>query len=355
MTEMSRSATRCNLMAALLAGAWRPSPAIADCSPQELELIESLLIETGAAALAWRRISSSDLASSSAAEQLHNTYRLYKLQAVMFEREVVEVFKRLRAQSIEPIMVKGWAIARHYAEAGVRPCGDIDLCVPVEQHARAVAALESWRSELFGVDLHKGFQNLDDHSFDELYARSELVELEGEQVRVLSAEDHQRVLCYHFLREGGWRPLWLCDIAVLLEARPAGFNWDLCLGEKHRRANWVACAIGLAHRLLGADLRDTPALVKDAKLPGWLVPSILKEWEARSMSKRHRAPMSATLSHPLRTLKGLRHHWPSPVEATVTLGGPFNELPRLPFQVGNCLSRTAQYIAHLPRLLRSAR
>jgi hypothetical protein len=63
--------------------------------------------------------------------------------------------------------------------------------------------------------------------------------------------------------------------------------------------------------------------------------------------------MSSALTHPLRTLKGLRHHWPTPVEATISLGGPFNRMPRLPFQVGNCLFRTAGYIAHLPRMLRN--
>lgn len=326
-----------------------------DCSIEELELMTPLLIETGAAALAWRRISHSELESSRAGRQLHDAYRLNKLKAVVYAREVAELFTLLRSHAIEPVLVKGWAIARHYAESGVRPCSDVDLCVRKEQHAMALAVLSKHVSQMYSVDLHKGFRSLDDRSFDELYARSELIELEGERIRVLSLEDHLRVLCYHFLREGGWRPVWLCDIAVALESRPADFNWELCLGEKRHRADWVACTILLAHHLIGAELEGTPAAVRDAKLPGWLVPCILKEWEARSMSQRHGSPMSASLSHPIRTLKGLRHHWPSPVEATVTLGGSFNEMPRLPFQIGNCLSRTALLLAHLPRMLRNER
>lgn len=352
MTELRPQAIRSNLTASLLAGAWRCRPPIFDCSIEELELMMPILLETGAAALAWRRISHSEMASSSAALQLHDAYRLYKLLAVIYEREIAEIFTLLRSHSIEPVLVKGWAIARHYAEPGVRPCGDVDLCVREEEHATALALLKSRVGRMYSVDLHQGFRHLDDRSFDELYARSHLVELETERIRVLSMEDHLRVLCYHFLREGGWRPVWLCDIAVALESRPADFNWDLCLGEKRRRADWVACTIGLAHRLIGAEVADTPVAVRTAKLPTWLEPGILKEWEVRSMSRRHRAPMSAALSYPVRTLKGLRHHWPSAVEATVSLGGPFNELPRLPFQVGKCLSRTAAYIARLPRMLR---
>lgn len=352
MNTAGNSKTRVSLVAALLAGAWRPSPPAADCSIEGLELMTPLLFETGAAALAWRRVSHSELATSITAQRLHDVYRLYKLLAIVYRQEVAAIFSLLRSHSIEPILVKGWAMARHYAEPGVRPCGDIDLCVRREQYAQALGLLKSRADASHSVDLHKGFQKLDDRSFDELYARSQLAELEGAQVRVLSREDHLRVLCHHFLREGGWRPLWLCDIAVALESRPKDFDWDICLVESGRRALWVACAIGLAHALLGADVHDTPAAVRDTKLPRWLIPSILKEWEVRSMSQRHRAPMSATLSHPLRTLKWVRYHWPSPVEATITLGGPFNELPRLPYQVGDCLSRTARYIAHLPRLLR---
>ncbi len=315
-----------------------------------------LLFETGAAALAWRRISHLGLESYKAAQQLHEAHRFYKLRAAINRREIARIFNLLREHSIEPVLVKGWAIARHYAEPSARPCGDIDLCVRKEEHAKALSLLQSRKPILFHVDLHREFNSLDDRSFDELTSRSELVELEGEQIRVLSAEDHLRVLCFHFLREGGWRALWLCDIAAALESRPANFDWDLCMGRKRQRANWVACAIKLAHELIGAKIDDTPATVRDVKLPRWLVPSILKEWEVRSMSERHRTPtMTTALSRPLSMLKGLRHHWPTPVEATVTLGAPINEMPRLPLQVGNFLSRSTLMLARLPRMIRERR
>lgn len=355
MTQPMLSDTRSNLMAALLAGAWRAQPQAADCSVEELELVAPLLLETGAAALAWRRLRHSGLSSTPIAHRLQDTYRLYQLLSVIYRREVAGVFRLLRSHEIEPVLVKGWAISRHYAEPEVRPCGDIDICVPEAKYEAARAILKTRTSEAHHADLHKGFRQLDNGGFDELVSRTELVELEGEAIRVLKAEDHLRVLCYHFLREGGWRPLWLCDISVALESRPASFDWELCLSGRGPVADWVGCSILLAHKLLGADLSDTPRAVRDAKLPRWLLPSILREWEVRSMSQRHRAPVASAVSSPLRTLRGLRHHWPTPVEAIVSLGAPFSEWPRLPFQVGNLLTRAARLLARLPRGLRDER
>ncbi len=48
-------------------------------------------------------------------------------------------------------------------------------------------------------------------------------------------------------------------------------------------------------------------------------------------------------------LKGLRYRWPNPIEATTTMNGPFNDFPRLPFQVGNSLLRIGSFLSHLPK------
>ena len=155
----------------------------------------------------------------------------------------------------------------------------------------------------------------------------------------------------HMLREGAWRPLWLCDIAAAVEARPANFDWDRCLSKNTRQAQWVICAITLAQQLLGARVNGTPAEQRKRQLPHWLVPTILKEWESPlpSMVQRHRVPLANYLRSPAGVLKGLRHRWPNPIEATIGVRGPFNNLPRLPFQLGNCLARIAKFTARLPK------
>ncbi len=56
--------------------------------------------------------------------------------------------------------------------------------------------------------------------------------------------------------------------------------------------------------------------------------------------------------HPAHLLKALRLRWPNPIQATVRVGGPFNELPRLPFQLWECVLRTAHFLTQVPTLIR---
>jgi hypothetical protein len=195
------------------------------------------------------------------------------------------------------------------------------------------------------VDLHQGFARLDVCSLDALYARSQLVRLGEVDVRVLGPEDHLRILCVHLLRHGAWRPLWLCDIALALESRPASFDWDRCLGPNRRRADWVACTIGLAHHLLGVPVDDTPVAWRARHLPRWLVPTVLKQWDTPCSSDHApRGPFATTLRHPTRVPQALYLRWPNPIAATIDLKGPLNALPRWPFQLGVCLWRTVRFL-----------
>jgi len=346
--------SRGRLMAEMLTGSWHRSPTTLECTASELEEIAPLLQRSGAAALCWRRIQSPSLRDIPVARSFHQSYRLNTLQAAINQQAIEETIALLRSVEIDPILVKGWAIARVYTEHGLRPYGDIDLCVRPEQFAAAESVLKNLPDKQYEVDLHCGFEKFGGGSIDEIYARSQLVRLRETNVRVLSSEDHLRVLSIHMLREGAWRPLWLCDIAVVVESLPANFDWDRCLSENRRQADWVLCAISLAQQLLGADISHTPAAHRTKRLPRWLIPTILKEWESLlpSMTQRHHAPMANYLRSPVGVLRGLRHRWPNPIEATISVRGSFNNLPRFPFQLGNCLARTAKFAAQLPKLLR---
>jgi hypothetical protein len=342
------------LLASALSGSWRRTLLPFEQSAKKVEELAPLLLTSGAAALVWRRVRHFDLRDTPAARELHQVYRLYTLQAALHQQTIERTIALLRSFEIEPILIKGWAVARLYPEHGLRPYADIDLCVRPEQFASAEIALKNLPDEQYKVDLHRGFAKFGGANFDEIAARSQLVRIEETDVRVLSAEDHLRILCIHLLREGAWRPLWLCDVAAAVESRPANFDWDRCLTGNQKRARWIICAISLAQQLLGADVRDTPAAERDVHLPSWLIPTIMKEWESEtpSMKLRHRTPMAGYLRRPAGILTGLRHHWPNPIEATISVRAPFNELPRLPFQFGTCLARTAMFAARLPKLLR---
>jgi Uncharacterised nucleotidyltransferase len=341
------------LIATVLAGSWRQFPSPLEISAEQLEIVTPSLLASGAAALAWKRVNSSQFRTSPAAIELEQAYRLHSLQSAIHEGDIQNILTLLKRAGIEPVLVKGWAIARLYPESGLRPYGDIDLCVHPKQFEAAKAALSS-EANIHQVDLHQGFAKLDTQSWDELYTRSRLLKIEAAEVRVLGPEDHLRALCFHFLREGAWRALWLCDIAVAVESRSANFDWDLFMGRDPKRREWFACAIALAHHLLEADLDGVPDAITEKRPPRWLVPAVLKAWEVRAMLHRHSTPMTSlwrSASHVLKPAN-LRTHWPNAIEGTIGVNGPFNEMPRLPFQLGNCAVRALDYLRHLPSMMR---
>ena len=255
---------------------------------------------------------------------------------------------RLNASGIEPVLVKGWAVARLYPEEGLRPYGDIDLCLIPEQYESAADLLKGLEPGKYLVDLHHGFAKLDALGPEDLLAKSETVSIGGAQFRILGCEDQLRILCTHLLRHSAWRPLWLCDIAVALESRPSGFDWERCIGDDKNTADYVACAIGLAHQLLEVGVDDTPVALRANHLPRWLVEDVFKNW-ARPFPElypplSYAPPIIEYFRHPRGLLKALRTRWPDPIEATVRLNGPFNEIPRFPFQLGYALWRVSRFI-----------
>ncbi|HYP26526.1 MAG TPA: nucleotidyltransferase family protein [Blastocatellia bacterium] len=339
---------RGRLVASTLAGSWLPSPPPAELSEEQLAEVAPLLLNAGSGGLAWRRVRGAGLRDSSAAFELQQAYRLFALQSALHERDIRQVVPLLESFGIDAVMVKGWPVAELYPDPGARPYGDLDLCVRPDQYDLAAEVFRRPENRGFVVDLHRGFGNLDERPFDELFARSQSIKVGGVDVRIPAAEDHLRILCAHLMRHGAVRPLWLCDVAVMLDSLPDDFDWDLCLGDGGS-SDMVACSIGLAHALLGARAECTPVKERALSLPGWMVPSVLRQWEVPFKLRR---PMLTYLNDPVGALREARHHWPNPIEATVGLRASFNELPRLPFQLANCISRTAKLLARLPARLR---
>lgn len=342
-------------MAQLLTKSWSYSPSSPIVDAGELAGIADLLISSGSAGLAWRQLRDTGLRNSTSAEQFQQIYRYNLLQSALSERSLKQAVKLLRSFNIEPVLVKGWAIARLYPEQGLRPYCDHDLCVLPEQYAAAQAVLSRPEGQSCSVDLHCGFGKFYERQTEEIFTRSQLITIGGQTddplVRVLAAEDHLRFLCLHLLRHGVVRPLWLCDIGVALESRKADFDWDLCLNGEQRQADWVACAIGLAHQLVGVELDGTPVAARARNLPSWLLPAVLKEWGSPVYLRGQVTLYLRNIRRLWRDLlTDLPHHWPNPIEATTALSGPFNELPRLPFQLGHVAARATALLAQLSGL-----
>jgi hypothetical protein len=343
-----------SLIAAILTRSWRQSPPPLEISAEELTRIAPLLLGSGAAALAWWRVRNSELRSSPEALQLQHAYHHFTLESDLHERDIKHVFTLFYAAGVEPLLVKGWASARPYPEPGMRVYGDIDLCVRPEQHEAALRVMKSPECNRYNVDLvYDELGKLANRSFDELYARSQLLKLGEVAVRIPAPEDHLRIQCLHLLKHGAWRPLWLCDVAAAVENRPADFDWELCLGRDKPQADWIVCTIGLAHQLLGAEVADTPVAERARRLPRWLVPAVLKQWEKPCAADHHPSElMASTLRKGTGLLEALRNRWPDPIQATVLMRGPFNELPRLLFQLGYYQAQAARFLTRLPKALR---
>ncbi len=280
---------------------------------RDLAAIVPLLLKSGAGALGWWRFRNSDGQLLPAVRSLRETYLQYAIHSAEHERQVVATFRVLRSGGVEPILIKGWAIARAYPEAGLRPSGDIDLYVSPEQDGKARAVLKADRPQQYWVDLdHDEVGRFSDFSFAELFGRSELVNLDGT----------------------------VCDVGAALESRLPDFDWDRCFGRNKRRADWIACTIGLANRLLGAELGDAPVKNRTNSLPGWFISSVLKQWDAPYPPNLHPFAYQFKASWWKPDILTVVHQrWPNPIQATVDANGRFDNTPRLPFQLRHCIVR----------------
>jgi putative nucleotidyltransferase-like protein len=350
---METASTRGSLVSTVLRGAWRAQlPSDLSLSSEELDEVTPLLYGSGAAGLGWWRIRDTAWRGSASAELMHQALQLQTLFAEIHKTKVQKTFRLFRSAGVEPILIKGWAIGRLYPQPGLRPAGDIDLFIRRGDYAAAQRVIKSEEARDCWVDLHTHIFELADRSPEDLYERSELVLCGDEQVRVLRSEDHFALLAIHFLKHGAWRPLWLCDLALMLESMSAAFDWKLCLGKERQRENWILSAAGLAQTLLDAEADNERVLAQARRIPSWLVRGVLKQWERPFADEQppayHGAPMRSYLRHPRGVLRDLARRWPNPIVATVSVNGTFDSRPRWPYQLSNCFLRAARLVLPEP-------
>jgi hypothetical protein len=250
----------------------------------------------------------------------------------------------LRAAGVEPLLFKGWAVGRLYPEPGMRAYGDADVCVRAQDAVRARACLESAAPRYPPLDLHVALPTRYGITMETLFARSITVSLGDVPIRIPGAADHLRLLCIHALRHGLDRPVWLCDVALVVEREGSGLDWDAILVTP-RQAAWVRAAVRLAHEVLGADISSTPWASDRRRLPRWLMPAVMAAWSQEGPRSRQWALSVALEVRGLRALAGeLRRRWRNPIEATIEVSGPLNALPRLPWQLAAYFGRAVRLV-----------
>jgi hypothetical protein len=260
------------------------------------------------------------------------------------EGQVVQAVTALRSAGVEPLLAKGWAIARLYLEPGLRPYGDIDLGIPRHQEQQAQRALESCQPGV-PADLHfAGFDKMPDRTLDELYQRAQVAHIGDVDVRTLGPEDHLRLLCLHLMWHGAWRPLWLCDVGLIMESLPARFDWEYFLAGDKRRTAWAVCVLGLSHRLLGATLDAAPAEVaaKALDVPERLVSQVLARW-AQGHPPYDEISMTSALQGKADIVRAIRQRWPDRINASIRWRWPDSTSPVLPFQIASFTERAVRF------------
>jgi len=270
-------------------------------------------------------------------ENITDHSRWFLLQEKAMAVRAIQAFSLMRDASIEPVLIKGLAAARFYPEPGSRASIDMDLAVAADDFEAADKIARSATANGLAIDLHRELRHLDTVEWNDLFSNSQLLDVEGGNIRVLCEEDHLRVLIVHWLTDGGARRERLWDFYYCISGRSPDFNWDRFLNSvSKRRRRWLICTVGLAHHYLGLDLNDTPIRDEARNLPSWLIKALEKEWANETPFM----PLE-TVIHDLKMfLKQIpRRLQPNPIWATVQLEGSFDAKTRVFYQLGSFFQR----------------
>jgi hypothetical protein len=200
-----------------------------------------------------------------------------------FANHAMRVIDWFKERGIEPLLIKGWLAAQNYPKTQFRDYGDIDLIVPIDIDRETALRAEEQFPDV--VDVHIGPRNHDTLTYDKLSANSELKKLlNGFEIRVVSPEDHLRILSVHWLNDGGIAKAKLWDIYYAVKNRPNSFDWSKCLDVVSPvRRKWVLAVILLTHHYFELPIDDLPfaAEIKSPNfVPNWVFNTIEKEWES---------------------------------------------------------------------------
>jgi len=320
-----------SVIAGLMAGAWRASPPPLAVAADDLIDALPRIVGPGAAALVWRRVAGGPDAADPRFAVLRRAAMLGALTNEGRLARLRPLVRDLQAAGVRPLLFKGQALAGVYPGRNLRPLGDFDLVVRPADRARAVDVLsrdaDAGSAPADGqfhyalphgggavVDLHDALPSVYALDLDRLFAEAVPIDI-GDGARLLTPrpEHHLRLVAMHMLRHGGWRPLWLVDVAALVEAAGPGFDWTEALGAAPVARAWTATAVGLAADLLGCKPPDGVA----SPPPRWVVEALLAEWRDPRAS-RFRSPAVEPSWGFVR--RRLAHYWLNPVAAAVALG-----------------------------------
>lgn len=282
-------------------------------------------------------------------EQLQEHLKLLKLKVQ--ERRLEEVWQGLIENGFKPILIKGWATAYFYPNPADRLYVDFDLVFDPKEFS-AVEDYFSTNASQSLVDLHNGARHLDSLSFAELYENSVLKKCGNIEIRVPSDEDHLRIICVHWLTDGGAYREKLWDIYHAVNNCREDFDWDKCLNVvNEKRRGWTLCAIGLAHRYLDLPIEKIPQEhhLQILNIPQWVIKTVEKEWKTDVRI----LPIHRFLHDKKELWKQIKKRIPpNPIQATIEIGGKIDNTPRVFYQFANLFQRFIPSWQRVTKVLR---
>lgn len=283
--------------AALLWAACRPSPDDAACEDAlrrgaDLSWASRVAVAQRVSPLLWRAVQRWSSGDDGWSVPLREDSLRCKAQALMLRPRLgTHLFEPLAAAGIEPMVIKGLAVAERYPEPGLRPMDDVDLLVRAGEHRDAAEILRraGWRTTRrqgpayslslghpampgLPVDLHLdlavGAEQVFRFTADDLWRARRPVTLFGAPVLVPDPEVELLLMATHAGKpfHNFDRLLWAVDAAVIIAAAASDgreVDWDR-LGESTSRA---AARSALAVLLAQADRlgAGSPAWLREVR------------------------------------------------------------------------------------------
>jgi hypothetical protein len=208
----------------------------------------------------------------------------YRMEALLLlPRAVALAVGPLTGAGLEPVVLKGPAVAARYPAPGLRPMDDIDLLLPRSDHARALEALgdAGWRvarpagpdlydtalthadvPSLF-LELHYGLegksQRVTTLEAEELWRRRRPIDCAGTPAYGLPLAEELVALAAHAGKphHGFVRVVWIADLAMIVgdaAARGEPIEWervhDVAVAGRCRTVTGAALALA---RRVGVD------------------------------------------------------------------------------------------------------
>lgn len=274
---------------------WRfwDEDARATLTATELARVTPVLLTHGMGAFAQRRM-------RSAVQGIHG------VGARSEQQRLQQAVASLERERIRYLLGVGSGCAPLYPEPGMRAL-DPDLLVESDDLARVQRTL--------GPNARIETRALASETFEPLYEHSLTRTLGDLQARCLAPEDELRLALLQVQQHGSAKPIWLCDVAILLERGPELVDIERALAA----SAWNGCVIQLARDVLGA--RPSEALaraVPSERVPAWVERALLAGWgrPASTLEK----PAFAYVRKPQAWLNVVRDRIPDPIAVNARAG-----------------------------------